>query len=92
MCVMHEAAACTTQTDLGTRVLRLVQREKTCDTEALLNACTSYPWNEVFLEIDRLSRSGKKLCLFNKQDGDCAVKLPPAAWIGQNHHLIPSLG
>jgi hypothetical protein len=75
---MDEAAARVTRTDLGTRVLRIVDRKQTCNTGVLLKACASYPWNEVFLEIDRLSRSGE-LCLFYKQDGDYAVKLPPAA-------------
>jgi hypothetical protein len=65
------------RTELGNRVLRLVHRKKTCNTEILLKACASYSWNEVFLEIDRLSRSGK-LCLFYKEDGDYAVRLPPA--------------
>jgi hypothetical protein len=65
-------------TELGERVLRLVHRKKTCSTEILLKACASYPWNEVFLEIDRLSRSGK-VRLFYQQDGDYAVRLPPAS-------------
>ena len=41
---------------LRERVLRVVHRKKTCDTKDLLKACASYMWNEVFLEIERLSR------------------------------------
>jgi hypothetical protein len=74
--LMDESASRAVRTTLRERVLRIVQRKKTCDTEVLLKACASYSWNEVFLEIDRLSRSGE-LCLFYKEDGDYAVRLPP---------------
>ena len=49
--------------------------------EELLQACDSYTWNQVFLEVDRLSRSGE-LCLLYKKDGDYAVRLPRAAYSG----------
>lgn len=73
VCVMTEESV----SELGKRVLRLAHQKKTCNTEILLKASASYSWDEVFLEIDRLSRSGK-LCLFY-QNGDYAVRLPPAA-------------
>jgi len=73
---MNESASRAVRITLRERVLRIVQRKKTCDTELLLKACASYSWNEVFLEIDRLSRSGE-LCLFYNEDGDYAVRLPP---------------
>ena len=77
MCVMNESTSRAVRITLRDRVLRVVQRKKTCDTDVLLRACASYSWNEVFLEIDRLSRTGE-LCLFYKQDGDYAVRLPGA--------------
>jgi len=46
--------------------------------EELLQACDSYTWNQVFLEVDRLSRNGE-LCLLYRKDGDYAVRLPRAA-------------
>ena len=52
----------------------------------------SYPWNEVFLEIDRLSRSGY-LSLFYKQDGDYAVRIfSHHLNLGRNCHPTLSLG
>ena len=66
------------RTELTHRVLRVVRRKKECDMEELLHACDSYTWNQVFLEVDRLSRNGE-LCLLHKRDGDYAVRLPRAA-------------
>jgi hypothetical protein len=66
------------RTELTHRVLRVVRRKKECDMEELLQACDSYTWNQVFLEVDRLSRSGE-LCLLYKKDGEYAVRLPRAA-------------
>jgi hypothetical protein len=77
VCVMHDSTSRAVRITLRDRVLRIVQRKKTCDTELLLKACASYSWNDVFLEIDRLSRTGE-LCLFYKQNGDYAVRLPRA--------------
>jgi hypothetical protein len=77
VCVMHDSTSRAVRLTLRDRVLRIVQRKKTCDTELLLKACASYSWNDVFLEIDRLSRTGE-LCLFYKQNGDYAVRLPRA--------------
>jgi hypothetical protein len=66
------------QTELTHRVLRVVRRKKECDMEELLQACDSYTWNQVFLEVDRLSRNGE-LCLLYRKDGVYAVRLPRAA-------------
>jgi hypothetical protein len=64
--------------DLTRQLLRLVHRKKQCGMEELLHGCRSYTWNQVFLEIDRLARTGE-LRLDYKKDGDYAVSLPRAA-------------
>lgn len=78
VCLMNHAATRAARTELSKQVLRVVHRKKTCDTEALLKACASYSWNEVFIEIDRLSQCGE-LCVCYKHDGDYAVRIPPPA-------------
>ena len=74
---MDDAATPIVHTELTHRVLRVMHRRKECAIEELLQECSSYTWNQVFLEIDRLSRSGE-LCLLYKKDGDYAVRLPRA--------------
>ena len=76
--IMDNTLPTIVRTELTHRVLRVVRRKKECDMEELLQACDSYTWNQVFLEVDRLSRSGE-LCLLYKKDGDYAVRLPRAA-------------
>jgi hypothetical protein len=59
---------------ITSEILRTVGRKKRCNLEDLLQTCTSYTWNQVFLEIDRLSRTGE-LRLEYKKDGDYALSL-----------------
>ena len=75
---MDDAATPIVHTELSHRVLRVVHRRRECAIEELLQECSSYTWNQVFLEIDRLSRLGE-LCLRYKKHGDYAVRLPRAA-------------
>jgi hypothetical protein len=63
------------ENDLGRLLLRIVRKKKTCDLDELLGECTSHSWTQVFLEVDRLSRSGQ-LCLFCKKAGEYIVTLP----------------
>ena len=74
---MNHAATGAGRTELSQQVLRVVHQKKICDTETLLKACASYPWNEVFIEIDQLCQCGE-LCVCYKKDRDYAVKIPPA--------------
>jgi hypothetical protein len=64
--------------DLSQRVLRIIRRKRTCDLEDLIQQCTSYTWTEVFMEVDRMSRSGE-VCLVCKKAGEYALTLPRAA-------------
>lgn len=66
------------ESDLTHRLFRILSRKKACDIEELVDECPSYTWNQIFLEIDRLSRTGK-LCLLHKKAGEYAVSLPGAA-------------
>jgi hypothetical protein len=66
------------QNDLHHKLLRIVRRKKECALDELLQECASYTWTQVFLEVDRLSRTGE-LCLLCKKAGEYVVKLPRAA-------------
>lgn len=65
------------QNDITGKIVQMVKHRQTCDMEDLLEACSSYTWNQVFLEVDRLSRTGE-LRLFSKQAGKYTVTLPAA--------------
>jgi hypothetical protein len=66
------------QTGLRKRVLDIVRKQKMCDLDELILECTSYNWTYVFLEVDRLSRSGE-LRLLHRESGEYTVTLPRAA-------------
>jgi hypothetical protein len=68
----------TNQNDLSREVLRLVRKKKRCDLDELLLECRSHTWTQVFLEVDRLSRTGE-LCLLCKKAGEYTVTLPRVA-------------
>jgi hypothetical protein len=63
--------------DITGKIVQMVKHRQACDMEDLLEACSSYTWNQVFLEVDRLSRTGE-LCLFSKRTGAYTVTLPAA--------------
>lgn len=65
------------QSSIASRILAMVGRKKECNIDDLLQSCDSYTWNQVFLEVDRLSRTGE-LRLQYRKDGDYAVSLPRA--------------
>jgi hypothetical protein len=64
--------------EITTQILKIVTRKKVCHLDDLVEKCQDYTWNQVFLEVDRLSRIGGLRLLYQK-DGDYAVSLPPAA-------------
>jgi hypothetical protein len=63
--------------DITGKIFQMVKRKQVCDMEDLLEACPTYTWNQVFLEVDRLSRTGE-LRLFSKRAGKYTVTLPAA--------------
>jgi hypothetical protein len=40
-------------------ILQAIRRHPNCNLDALVQACPQYTWNQVFLEVDRLSRTGE---------------------------------
>lgn len=62
--------------EITARILDAVKRTQVCEIEELVQACSTYTWNQVFLEVDRLSRCGE-LRLLPKRAGVYAVTLPP---------------
>ena len=63
--------------ELGYLILEAIERERDYDydLEELLHALTGYTWNQVFLEVDRMSRTGE-LRLFYRGPGMYTVCLP----------------
>jgi hypothetical protein len=64
--------------DVRYHILEAVRHENECDLEELVRVCPSCTWNQVFLEVDRLSRTGE-LRLLPKGHGLYAVRLPSSA-------------
>ena len=65
------------QLDITGKIFQMVKWRQACDMEDLVQACSSYTWNQVFLEVDRLSRTGE-LRLLSKRAGVYTVTLPAA--------------
>jgi len=47
------------QTTVEDQVIGVLHRTHTCDLEEITRQCTNLTWNQVFLAVDRLSRSGE---------------------------------
>jgi hypothetical protein len=46
-------------TTVEAQVIDIVRKTRGCDLEAITRQCTNLTWNQVFLAVDRLSRSGE---------------------------------
>ena len=46
-------------TSVEDQVIGVLNRTETCDLEEVMRQCTNLTWNQVFLAVDRLSRSGE---------------------------------
>jgi len=64
-----------TQETVATRILDVVSRSPGCLLEDLTRACPDLTWNQIFLEVDHLSRSGQVI-LTRKGPGAYTIHLP----------------
>jgi hypothetical protein len=44
--------------DITTALQHIIRQQQRCDLDALVRACPQFTWNQIFLEVDRLSRTG----------------------------------
>ena len=51
-------------TTVEDQVIDLVHRARACDLEEITRLCTNLTWNQVFLAVDGLSRSGELRLVF----------------------------
>ncbi|TAJ27545.1 MAG: hypothetical protein EPO64_05510 [Nitrospirae bacterium] len=59
------------------RIFDFVSRTPGCHLEQLVFSCPDLPWNQLFLAIDRMSRSGA-LRLYQAAPGEYMLSLPNA--------------
>lgn len=57
------------------QIVSILKRYPKCLLDELVRACPDLTWNQVFTEIDRMSRDGKVL-LAQKSPGVYIVSLP----------------
>jgi hypothetical protein len=50
-------------TTVENQVIDIVHKTHACDLEEITHHCTGLSWNQVFLAVDRLSRSGEIMLL-----------------------------
>jgi len=67
------------------RILGEVKRMHGCDLDTLAESLPEFSWNQVFLEIDRLSRQGQVLVTFGS-GGRYMIRLPASKTERATHH------
>lgn len=70
------------------RILGEVKRMHGCDIDTLAQSLPDLSWNQVFLEIDRLSRKGEVLVTFGT-GGRYMIRLPSHKTESAVHHARP---
>ncbi len=61
--------------DVRRHIFDALRRTRECDLEELVRGCPAFTWNQVFLEVDRMSRTGE-VRLVPRKAGAYAVRLP----------------
>jgi hypothetical protein len=61
---------------ITTQVLDVLQRNQTCEFDLLVHDCSEFTWNQLFHEVDRLTRLGQ-FCLYPVGEGHYFLRLPP---------------
>jgi hypothetical protein len=67
------------------RILRAVKRAHRCDLDSLATSLPELTWNQVFFEIDRLSRNGEVIVTFDTR-GQYMIQLPEPKKASTHHH------
>lgn len=60
---------------IAAQVLESLQRNSSCEFDTLVAECSEFTWNQIFFEVDRLSRLGQ-LLLTPVGDGHYFLRLP----------------
>lgn len=68
------------------RILRAVKRTHGCDLDTLATNLPGLTWNQVFFEIDRLSRNGEVVVTFGA-GGRYMIRLPEQKKGSSAHHV-----
>lgn len=80
----REELIMTSPLPVSDRILRAIKRAHRCDLDALATSLPELTWNQVFFEIDRLSRTGKVRVTFDTS-GRYMIQLPEHKK-GSTHH------
>jgi hypothetical protein len=65
----------TSRPNIRVQILDVLKRRSSFEMEELVDLCHSFTWNQIFLEVDRLSRTGE-VRLVPRGAGVYAVTLP----------------
>ena len=65
----------TPHTPLTDQILEAVSRAPCCQLDDLVLSLPGLTWNQVFLEVDRLSRTGQVLVM-SMGEGNYTIRLP----------------
>jgi predicted nucleic acid-binding Zn-ribbon protein len=78
----------TSQAPVTDRILGAVRKTHGCDLDTLAESVPELTWNQVFLEIDRLSRRGEILVTCST-GGRYNIQLPEHKKGPKAHHAQP---
>ena len=89
-CILFSQGWCMAlHTTVEDQVIGVLHRTQTCDLEEVTRQCTNLTWNQVFLAVDRLSRSGD-IMLVPMGRGMYALTFPQRKDGRPDRHSLPS--
>ena len=79
-----------THLPLREAILMVLQTGPTWELDDLVRACPEFTWNQIFLELDRLSRSGEVRMTREPRAGYRITVLSPEGQPHNGHCLVES--
>jgi hypothetical protein len=79
----------TQHTPVEDQVINIVRRTDACELEDLARCCPNLTWNQVFLAVDHLSRTGE-VRLVHAKEGGYVVSLLHQQSNRPERHVLPS--
>lgn len=77
------------QETVADRILEAVRHAPGCQLDDLVLSLSGVTWNQVFLEVDRMSRTGQ-VCVTSMGEGTYVIELPHASKGGKPMKPKPS--
>ena len=79
------------ESELTSKIIKAVSQHPGCLLDEVVTDCPHYTWNQVFLQVDQMSRNGQ-IRLARSKNGHYSLWLPREENMDENKSVRPKRG